>query len=142
MLANRKYAHAATVSRFMTTASPNALDMSVTVERSAGNSDDVLVRLGGELDAWTGPTLTEALAGLCRPRGITTPRRGTVVLELRGLSFLDSGGLATLVDCRQALVDAGWAVTAGPAQPQVCRVFEYAAQLGWLPADLVTVKAC
>jgi anti-sigma B factor antagonist len=126
----------------MTAASQPGLDLSVNVERSASNHGHVRVLLTGELDAWTGPTLREALIDLCRPADTLARRRGSIVLELRDLNFLDSSGLAALIDCRQELLDAGWVVTAGPAQPQICRVLGYADQLGWLPAGLLMVEAC
>jgi anti-anti-sigma factor len=113
-------------------------DISVTIEPVVGRRGDVRVQLVGELDAWTGPMLADALAELRRPVGSPAQRRGDVRLELHGLSFLDSTGLSALVENGKALVDAGWTISAGPAQPQVSRLLRYATQLGWLPDGALT----
>ena len=110
---------------------PPVVGVSVTIEPTIDNG--LRVRLTGELDTWSAPTLTNALAAL-RPtcRGKADGRRQVIVLDLSDLDFLDTGGLAALVDCRADLVAAGWFVTAGPAQPQVRRLLRFANRAGWL----------
>lgn len=58
----------------------------VTVERSG---DVAVVLVGGELDAYGAPELERALASVAAER--------SVVIELGGVSFLDSTALGTIV---------------------------------------------
>lgn len=56
----------------------------------------------GELDLATAPALDEALT-----RAFETAGSGRVVLDLRGLEFIDSSGLRTLLTARKQAEDAG-----------------------------------
>ncbi|QXC61525.1 STAS domain-containing protein [Aquihabitans sp. G128] len=60
------------------------------------------ITLVGELDPATAPQLEEAIDGLL---GDGTVDR--VVLDLTGLTFLDSSGLRVFVTARQSLADRG-----------------------------------
>lgn len=62
--------------------------------------DDAVVVLAGELDINTSPDLQDALAPLC-----DAPR--TVAVDLSGLEFIDSTGLAALLGAHKALNDQG-----------------------------------
>jgi anti-sigma B factor antagonist len=63
--------------------------------RTARSSDAVWMALGGELDVYATPSLRAALRNVER----TGPR--LIVLDLRGLSFLDSSGLAVLLGAHE-----------------------------------------
>ena len=67
------------------------------IDRVAGTDGTVLLHLRGELDLASAGDLKRALAAL--PDGATT-----IVLELRGLDFMDSSGLAALIAARNEAV--------------------------------------
>lgn len=60
-----------------------------------------VLSLGGELDISTADKLEEAV------RSARTNNPETVVLDLRGLTFMDSSGLRTLIETRKRLKEAG-----------------------------------
>ncbi|MBK5306078.1 MAG: STAS domain-containing protein [Frankiaceae bacterium] len=115
--------------------------IAITIEPAIESVGDLRIHLTGELDAWSGPTLKHALTGLRPPAGATGHRRSRVVLDLHELSFLDVSGLSALDESRSALLAAGWIVTAGPAQPHVCRLLRYAARCGWLADGPLVAEA-
>ena len=106
--------------------------IAVTIEPTIEHAGDLRIHLTGELDAWSEPTLTHALAGVRPPAYVPGQRRGHIVLDLHELNFLDIHGVSALDESRSALLAAGWVVTAGPAQQQVCWLLRYAARAGWL----------
>jgi anti-anti-sigma factor len=59
-------------------------------EREAG----VVVVASGEIDLWSAPEVKAALAGFGAPRQ-------PVVLDLRGVTFMDSSGLGLIVESNQ-----------------------------------------
>jgi anti-sigma B factor antagonist len=63
------------------------------IDRVAGTDGTILLHLRGELDLDSAGRLKRVLADL--PDGATA-----VVLELRGLDFMDSSGLAALIAAR------------------------------------------
>lgn len=73
------------------------MELSIDVRREG---DDATVTLGGELDLSTAPDLQDALAELT-----DAPRR--VVVDLSGLEFCDSTGLAALLGAHKTLSDNG-----------------------------------
>jgi anti-anti-sigma factor len=111
---------------------PTVVGMAVTIEPIMGRDGDLRIHLTGELDAWSAPTLTMALAGLQPSPSGPRDQPQQIVLDLHELSFLDTSGLAALEAGRAALLTAGWCVEAGPAQPQVCRLLRFADREGWL----------
>ena len=88
----------------------------------------IRVRLRGELDLASGPTLGEVLRGL-------RERRASVLLDLDELSFIDMSGLrVVLAAAEQASRDGGgFAVTRGSSQ--VRRLIELVQPDGDLPLD-------
>lgn len=74
----------------------------ITVE--ATGPETVLV-LTGELDPHTAPLLQEQIDAVRAPAGDTVPT--TVVLELSGLTFIDSSGLRVVISAQKALDAAG-----------------------------------
>jgi anti-sigma B factor antagonist len=77
----------------------------------------VLLRLRGELDVHGAPILRARLLDLMATR---TP----LVLELRGLVFMDSSGLATLLDLRSRARQAEWPVGIQGASGRVRELLE------------------
>jgi anti-sigma B factor antagonist len=73
------------------------MELSIEVTRE-GN--DATVTLAGELDLSTAPDLQDALADL-------TGEPRTVVVDLSGLEFCDSTGLAALLGAHKTLSDYG-----------------------------------
>lgn len=94
----------------------------VVVEQRPGRAS---VRLAGELDLGAADELTAARGEL--------PRSGAVEIDLRALRFVDSTGLAALVDLHQLLTGWGCAVRLLGARGVVLRVLDLAAGAGWLP---------
>jgi len=60
------------------------------------------ITLVGELDPATAPQLEEQIDGLLADEAVSR-----VVLDLAGLTFLDSSGLRVFVTARQSLADRG-----------------------------------
>jgi anti-sigma B factor antagonist len=92
------------------------LDFSVHSETSAdGSGRPHVVVCAGELDMTTGPQLREVLGGLSE---------GDLIVDLSGLSFIDSTGISILLNTLRRLDRAGHKLAvvcpAGPPR----RVFE------------------
>ena len=82
------------------------------------SQDDLLVlALGGELDTETAEQLGDALSALTMPDA-------NLVLDLTGLSFIDSSGLRTLMIVQKQLRNAGGELRLVGLQCNVKRVFE------------------
>ncbi len=83
----------------------------ITVRRAQGR---LILELQGELDMARAPQLDEALAGA------DLGDSDAVVLDLRGVCFLDSTGLKAIFRARKAALESGrrFAVTEGSAQVQ------------------------
>jgi anti-sigma B factor antagonist len=81
-----------------------------------GEAGDVrVVRLGGELDLASAPRLTELLDEVVAPR---------VVIDLSGLAFIDSSGVAALVRALRQMDRDGQTLTLTRPSHTVVRVFE------------------
>ena len=117
---------------------PPSAGFAVTIAEKRGR---VRVRVVGELDAWTAPSLLQALGGLHGRAGIPAQRGRDVELDLSGLSFLDTAGIATLADCRMAMRNAGWHFRVVRAQPHIGRLLAFAAAAGWLATDVLAPDA-
>jgi anti-sigma B factor antagonist len=74
------------------------------------------VRVRGELDLSTAPRLTDALSDAAKSDAETT------VLDLSGVTFIDSSALRVLVVGGRALADAGRVLQIGPRSEMVARV--------------------
>jgi anti-anti-sigma factor len=68
---------------------------------TAHMGDTIWVALGGELDVYATPSLRAAL------RNVEQAGAGTIVLDLRGLDFLDSSGLAVLLGAHERAAASG-----------------------------------
>ena len=75
----------------------------------------VLVVAEGELDLVGAPRLLEALPG---------PGDGPVVIDLGSVGFMDSSGLRSLLEARQACLDGGRAFALARPSDAVQRVLE------------------
>ncbi|HEX5587798.1 MAG TPA: STAS domain-containing protein [Acidimicrobiia bacterium] len=78
------------------------------LQRGAGGDDELLVAVRGEIDMASAPQLRELLESAIEG-GVTR-----VVLDCRGLEFLDSSGIGVLVAARKRLGDAGELVIDSP----------------------------
>jgi anti-sigma B factor antagonist len=86
------------------------------------------VRPAGELDIATAPHLERAL--------LNGRRAGeTVILDLGGLTFIDSTGLRVIVRGAEAARRDGWTLAIRPGPPPVQRIFDLAGIAGALPFE-------
>jgi anti-sigma B factor antagonist len=86
-----------------------------TIESEPQGSTLVL-RVRGELDMSTAPQLSDALSEAAKGDAETT------LLDLSGVTFIDSSALRVLVVSGRALVDAGRVLQIGPRSAMVGRV--------------------
>jgi anti-sigma B factor antagonist len=77
-----------------------------------------VVAVVGEIDVATAPTLAEHL-GVHEAKG-----SGVVVVDLLGVSFLDSTALGVLVGSFKRLGEAGGTLKLVIAEPRILKVFE------------------
>jgi anti-sigma B factor antagonist len=84
----------------------------------ARDGDVVRITLEGELDIATSPAVEGVLREPCDD-GIR--RR---VLDLSGLTFMDSSGLRTILSAQASSRRDGWALALVPGPPAVQRIFE------------------
>jgi anti-sigma B factor antagonist len=91
-----------------------------------GLDSDAVVFLTGELDMATAPELI----GVLTPVVADGPRE--VALDLSGLSFIDSSGIAALVDTQRRLGEQGRHLAVYRARPGAVRVFEIAGLVDFL----------
>jgi anti-anti-sigma factor len=68
------------------------------------DGESVSIRLFGELDIATAPEVDAAFADVAE-------RRVPVILDLRGLRFMDSRGIRMLVSCHAQAMAAGFPLT-------------------------------
>lgn len=83
---------------------------SYSVEVRQGVGDVVTIAVHGEVDLAVGGALTEAIVAVGPPAG------STVVVDLDGVTFLDSSGISALVRAHHRLAEdgAGVALVGGP----------------------------
>jgi anti-anti-sigma factor len=95
--------------------------------REDAQGDRHTLILAGELDLASAPALEAAAARLCADGA------NEIVVDLSGLSFIDSTGLRTILSsislCEKHLCDV-WLI---PGQRAIQRLFELAGLLGRLP---------
>jgi anti-anti-sigma factor len=93
---------------------PQRPEFEVTVSTEDGVR---VVAVSGELDVDTMPELNDALAADDGPRA-------TTVIDLRGLTFIDSSGVSGVLAAARRARDAGGRLVCVPGPPSVRRVFE------------------
>lgn len=76
--------------------------------------DGDVITLEGEIDASTVPALSTHLAAT----------EGDVVVDLSGVSFIDSSGLRALIGAKQAIDERGSSLVLRSPSPSVSRLFE------------------
>ena len=97
--------------------------MDVEVTEASGST---VVRVRGELDLATAPQLDEALGGI--------DPGGHVVVNLSEVGFLDSSGLAVLLQARQRLGAAdGAELRLVVSRPSILRVLEVTGLMAVFP---------
>ena len=94
----------------MTTAPP------LTLEHSDAG-DRTVVRVGGDVDAYTAPHLRAQLFALLRGGA------KRLVIDLEGVEFLDSSGLGVLIAVRRRLASNGGSVCVVCTREPICRIF-------------------
>src|SRR6187455_2073117 len=80
-------------------------------------ADRTVVTVRGELDMSNAPTLVDTLT---RDAGVGAK----VVVDLSGVTFIDSSAIGGLVSAGQTLADAGGRLAIGPRSDTVFRVLE------------------
>ena len=80
-----------------------------------------VVRVSGEIDVDTGPQLRDHLLGL------VAAGEYDIVVDLSGVSFLDSSGLGVLVMVHKRIRTAGGALRLAGCQPEVVSIFHLTA---------------
>jgi anti-anti-sigma factor len=93
-----------------------AADVSLAVEVLPGETETV-ISLAGELDVSTASELRDTLERI-------DVQTGSLILDMRGLSFVDSTGIGCLFKLERRAADAGCIVVARSPQPQIHRVME------------------
>jgi len=96
--------------------------MDVEVTEASGST---VVRVRGELDLATAPQLDEALGGI--------DPGGHVVVDLSEVGFLDSSGLAVLLQARQRLGADGAELRLVVSRPSILRVLEVTGLMAVFP---------
>jgi anti-sigma B factor antagonist len=107
-------------------------DHPFSVDRVDQPGGPVLMHLRGELDVQSAPTLRARLLDLL-------PQRVPLIVELRGLEFMDSSGLAALLELRSRARQVGWPVEVRGASGRVRELLERTGTLALVeapPADL------
>jgi len=79
--------------------------------------NQVRVRLKGELDIAAVPVASDRIAKLKR-------RGGHVILDLRGLTFIDSSGLNLVLGLAAESTRDGWDLSVTPGSSVVQRIFQ------------------
>jgi len=73
----------------------------------------------GEIDHQTWEAFCQAIIDCARPSRITA-----VVLDLSGVTFIDSGGIRAVIAARRALEVDGVSIHVGRSTPRVRQLFE------------------
>jgi anti-anti-sigma factor len=99
-----------------------------------GLDDDAVVVLTGELDMASAPELTKVLGQ------VITDGPQEIVLDFSGLSFIDSSGIAALVDAQHRLGDQKRRLSIHGARRGAVRVFEIAGLVDFLHVQIDPVE--
>ncbi|HET6869307.1 MAG TPA: STAS domain-containing protein [Solirubrobacteraceae bacterium] len=91
------------------------------------DDDAVVVALAGELDLPVAPLVQDALE-----RALHEPAE-RLIIDLSGLTFIDSSGLYTLLQADKRCREAGRELSIRPGPPNVQKVFELTNTVDCLP---------
>lgn len=80
--------------------------------------DQVTVRLTGELDHCSAQSIRRELDEMIADPGVKK-----LVLDLRGLTFMDSSGIGVILGRYRALAQRGGKVTVKNMNPHIARIF-------------------
>jgi anti-sigma B factor antagonist len=99
-----------------------------SVDRLDQPGGPVLLRLRGELDVQGAPVLRALLLDLL-------PERPPLTVDLQALDFMDSSGLAVLLELRSRARSAGWGVSVRGARGRVRELLERTGTLTLVEAE-------
>jgi anti-sigma B factor antagonist len=99
-----------------------------SVDRIDQPGGPVLLRLRGELDVHGAPVLRGQLLDLL-------PERPPLVVDLQALDFMDSSGLAVLLELRSRARQNGWNVSVRGARGRVRELLERTGTLTLVEAE-------
>ena len=100
----------------------------LTLEASA-DGDGTSLRVGGEIDVFTAPSLAERLATA------TAVPATHVTVDLADVSFIDSTGLRVLIEADRAMRDRGGVLVLLRPSHVVSRLLELTALGDWLTVE-------
>lgn len=90
------------------------MDLTFDVER---RGDDAVIAVTGEIDLQTAPALRD------RVDSVLAEGARSIVLELSGVSFLDSSGLGALLGIRREVTAVNGTLALLDLQPSVRKIF-------------------
>lgn len=93
-----------------------AQEFSIGVTRAPGRA---VVTVRGELDAATAPRLRDAVDEL-----VDHGRDRDVVIDMEGLTFIDSSGIYVLIQARKLVRSGGWELTLSGISPGAYKVLD------------------
>lgn len=98
-------------------AQEGGVDQDFHIEQQAGSSPPVIA-VSGEIDVATAPQLRECL------HGVIAQGEVTIVLDLLGVTFLDSTALGVLVGALKRCRELGGELHVVVADPRIVKIFE------------------
>ena len=93
------------------------VDQDFQIEQRAGTTPPVIA-VSGEIDVATAPQLREAL------HSVIAQGEATIVLDLLGVTFLDSTALGVLVGALKRCRELGGELHVVVADPRIVKIFE------------------
>ncbi len=87
------------------------------------------IRLVGDFDVAGAPAITAALSQLADPQ---TAAGADLVIDMSGVTFMDSRGLTALCDGADALEAKGWRVILRRAPRHLALLFDAGIAAGWV----------
>jgi anti-sigma B factor antagonist len=93
------------------------MDQEFHIEERLGG-DVPVIAVSGEIDVATAPQLRESL------QGVIAEGRTTIVLDLLGVTFLDSTALGVLVGALKRCRESGGDLHVVVADPRILKIFE------------------
>lgn len=91
------------------------------------SGDCAVVRVTGEVDVYTAPMLRERMLELAAKGGVH------LIVDMGGVDFLDSSGLAALVDGLKRLRKGGGSLVPVISSPGILRIFQITGLSSLLP---------
>ena len=117
------------------------LTVLLAVTPGPGSAVRAEATVSGELDMGTISTLRAAVKAVATAAHPHPTQPLVLVLDLQGVTFLDSSGLHLLEELHAHVVEQGWALrVVPPTAPAPRRLFRLAASRGWLPPNLVRAR--